>query len=665
MLVQVRRVLLAFAALVVMAPGMALAQHHHHGPGPRPPTPPVQPPAAVQQQIIQQQMQRSSPVASSASRVAVVPGYPAQSALADKVNSWRDFGTLSDAELIALFREMGLDLASGSGLSGAELVGAIKRQALAEGATREQIAAIDAMLQTSGPALAATVDRLQDSAPSALAQAFRDEYAKTCMCDTAAFATALGKAETRVVQNGEAALLVSLGMPSDVAASMATTTVEYGRNDDEMRYAAFVIGSNSSSEIAAAPIVTDTGTGSGGSGFGNDTDTGPPSIDPVAALVPPADGGGGGGGGDGAGVAPPMPPDGGIGVPDTPGPIVVEIPGPVDLGPGPIGELGTIIPDKSVEPSPVTREALDPAPSDPPAETVVADLTGKGTDGGDAGPPSVVYDIDNLPPDCPSGDYQCRRARDKVLDELLDQKLAEMKEQVDRFSKLVDEGERNVVEMRHRLVEAESIPIRAENEMWNSWWMSGFIDYGSTIIGGIKTGVVVGACMLGPAVCGSVVAIDSVATKIEYGAGFAGEFSAEMNYGSGDIGKAYDAAATATSKQIVADKLGSMVGGIAGKKFKDSVRTGELDKIADRAVENYAKFAPQVGKRKAERLAANIYYGASDTLRGQNIEAISAVAGFVAKGVDAKVGATNAVVDFSVANKAKLGTGIAGSGVRP
>ncbi|MBX3492233.1 MAG: hypothetical protein KF899_04690, partial [Parvibaculum sp.] len=344
--VHFHRILLAVAALVALAPTIALAQHHHHGPSPRPPTPPVQPPAAIQQQIIQQQMQRSTPAASSAARALAIPGYPAQSALADKVNSWRDFGTLSDAELIALFKEMGLDLASGSGLSGAELVGAIKRQALAEGATREQIAAIDAMLQASGPALAATVDRVQDNAPSALAQAFRDEYAKTCMCDAAAFATALGKAETRVVQSGEAALLVSLGMPSDVAASMATTTVEYGRNDDEMRYAAFVIGSNSGSEIAAAPVVTDTGTGSGGSGSGNGTDTGPPSIDPGAVLVPPADGGEGGGG-DGAGVAPPILPDSGIGVPDTPGPIVVEIPGPVDLGPGPIGEPGMIIPDRS------------------------------------------------------------------------------------------------------------------------------------------------------------------------------------------------------------------------------------------------------------------------------------------------------------------------------
>ena len=52
----IHRILLAVAALVALAPTIALAQHHH-GPSPRPPTPPVQP-AAIQQQIIQQQMQR-------------------------------------------------------------------------------------------------------------------------------------------------------------------------------------------------------------------------------------------------------------------------------------------------------------------------------------------------------------------------------------------------------------------------------------------------------------------------------------------------------------------------------------------------------------------------------------------------------------------------------
>jgi len=657
MLVQVRRVLLAVAALVAMAPAIALASPHH-GPGPRPPTPPVQPPAAVQQQMLQQQIQRSAPEATSAGRTPAIAGYPAESALAGSVNSWRDFGSLSDEELIVLFREMGLDLASGSGLSGGELVGSIKRQALAEGATPEQLAAIDAMLQTSGPALAATIDRIQDGAPSAFAQAFRDEYAKTCMCDAAAFATALGKAETRVIQNGEAAMLVSMGMPSDVAVSMASTTIEYGRNDDEIRYAGSIVGARGETTVASVPPAIESGgttdfssppsrdpiadTSVGPSPVTRDTVEVPMELPPgggaVAVPVPPTGGGGGGGGGEG-------------GVPETPAPVAFDIPGPVDLGPLPIGEPEAIIPDRSVDPSPATREVLDPVPADPPAETVVADLArdtgGGGKEDGSAETVGVAieYDWQRDLPECGGGDSECRARRNKIIDDALDRKIKELNDLSSQYAELVDEGERNAAEIRQQLTAMENEQIFEDNRFWNSWWMSGIIDYGGAVIDIAKVGVTVAACTIGPAVCAGVLAVDEVGGRLEaLGAG-AGEYSAEMTYGTGDqrtaIGKGLAGSANKFLESAAGDAIGSKVGNKAKSWTMDKV----ADKVGDFAVESLGKLGAITSKSvdAAEYAIGKALKFADKTIGSMVKEGTGAVAGWFAKTAGTASGATGAM----------------------
>lgn len=334
-------VIAAFAII-----GGAASAQYHHGPGPRPPAPPVQPPSAVQQQIQQQQMMKSATAPKSASRLS-----PVAATLAADVNSWRDFGSLSDEELVALFKEMGLDLAVGTGFSGAEITAMIMGAARAEGATPEQMAAIDAMLRQSGGAMASTIDRLQGSAPTDLARAFRDEYAKTCMCDAAAFASALGKAETRVIQNGEKALLVSLGMPADAA--RGSTTVVYDRNDDEIRFAGSLIdaggaggsGGGGGGGDVVAVLSPEPGSGGGnGSESGSDSSPGP--------AIPPESGGGSGSNGAPPReepAAPPPPPieDPVLPVPvDEPAPVLPprDEPAPAPAPPGPVDEPPAVVP---------------------------------------------------------------------------------------------------------------------------------------------------------------------------------------------------------------------------------------------------------------------------------------------------------------------------------
>lgn len=298
---------LIFAAFFAVGSAFGAPYGHGHGPSPRPPSTSPKPPTGIQQQIQQQQILKSASPLSSASRMP-----PVAASLAEEVDTWSDFGSLSDEELAALFKEMGLDVALGTGFSGDQLVDMLIKQARAEGLPSDQIAQLEAMLRSNSGPLASTLDSLQSSGATDLARAFKQEYARTCMCDDAAFATALSRAETRVIADGEARILSSLGVPPATAREMAgTVTVVYDRTDDEIKLAGNIVSSGGGGNTAVAakpPAGSSSGSNSGsgqssnpapgaggGSSGGSDSSGGGGG----SAVLPPSAGPVGGGGNDG------------------------------------------------------------------------------------------------------------------------------------------------------------------------------------------------------------------------------------------------------------------------------------------------------------------------------------------------------------------------------
>lgn len=375
-----RRVTLAVCVMILAgclasSDAYAAPYGHGHAPGPRPPSPPVQPPSAVQQQIQQQQMLKSASPLKNASRLP-----PVAATLADDVGSWSDFGSLSDKELAALFKEMGLDIAIGTGFSGDQLVDMMIQQARAEGYPADQIAQLEATLRANTGPLASTLDTLNSSGANDLARAFKQEYARTCMCDDAAFATALSRAETRVIADGQAAILSSMGVPPDVASSMAgNVTVVYGRTDPEIQLASDIVssGGGGGSVVAssAPPPPSDSG-GDKSEGAKPPADPADPGGRKPVVSVVSGDGGGApnsppvSGDGKGGNPLPVAKPDGipdaGAGPADPPAPPAAPPPG--SPGNGTSGQ-NTTGPDI---PPPPPDGMADKAPVSPPADDAPA-----------------------------------------------------------------------------------------------------------------------------------------------------------------------------------------------------------------------------------------------------------------------------------------------------
>lgn len=317
--------------------------------------------------------------------------------------------------------------------------------------------------------------------------------------------------------------------------------------------------------------------------------------------------------------------------------------------------------DHAHEASGETEGASDRKPAEelPQVERVFAEVSAETDEGGHTHgtgenfvttPPAPlpqvapVYSMDNLPPDCGIGDHKCSAERNRILDDLLDQKIAELKDLTDRYQDKVNDGYRDTLEMKQTLTELESIPDRSENEFWNTWWMSGFIDYGSDAVGVVKTAIVVGACTTATALCATAAAVDAASGKAEaIGAGI-GEFSADMIYGSGDLLTATGKGGTALLEKHVGNRIAGEIGNAAGSALGSTAVSGRLPELAERATENFGKFARDYGDEAAERFAAHIYRGTATEAAANSGRAINAVASLATQSVDAKLGVSGAYI---------------------
>ncbi len=248
------RSLIVVLALLVPT-SVALANHHYHPPSPpsppptqhRPPVinrPPVQPP----QQILQQrQLQRGV-----ADQMRAAAGSSVSfKAIDDKVGDWGDFATLSDAELAALFKEMGVGDASFDR-------NAIKKMMLAEmagsGAPPEVLQQLSANLDSMLGMLQTTIGTSMANFPTDMAREFKQIYAANC-CGKAQFIAALGAAETKLANafrnefaSGMAGLAAQGGAPSAQVAAMrgalagGTTVITYDAGDAAVIAASNMVG---------------------------------------------------------------------------------------------------------------------------------------------------------------------------------------------------------------------------------------------------------------------------------------------------------------------------------------------------------------------------------------------------------------------------------------
>jgi len=301
--------------LTLLVPtGAALANHHYRPPAPPahpPPTqhrPPVinRPPIQPQQQILQQrQLQRG--VADRARAAAA--GSVAIKEIDDKVGDWADFATLSDAELVALFKEMGVGDAQFDR-------SAIKNMMLAEmggsGAPPEVLQQMSAQLDAMLGMLQTTIGASMANFPTDMAREFKQIYAANC-CGKAQFIAALGAAETKLVNafrndfaGSMAGLAAQNGAPANSVAAMrgalgGSTTIIYDAGDAAVIAASNMVGNGrggptnvavntnqggGTNQAPPAPPATNTGGG---------TNQAPPA--PLATNT-----------GGGTNQAPPVPP---------------------------------------------------------------------------------------------------------------------------------------------------------------------------------------------------------------------------------------------------------------------------------------------------------------------------------------------------------------------
>lgn len=713
MLVQVRRGLLAVAALVALVPAIALAQHHHHGPGPRPPTPPVQPPSAIQQQMIQQQMLKS------AERTrAVEAEYLTEIELDNRIDDWNDFMNLSDEEIIAVFHQMGLIKGELANVTPEEMYGILFDGGRDRIEARDQhwygasLAPHDEYASTKGHQIAEAVAERHNQTVTDMVEAFRQSYADGCKtysgCGTEAFDRAI-EAAMGALNNGRQ------------ESQWTVTKLVYQSGNDNYKLGSWIGDSYTEflfdfSNTESGKSITDYGLGNyyGGNAVGQeearDFAQGLIAGDGVqiASLSSQASTGEEGGNsptvGDTASkdvVSSPLvedsdtvtPADATTGNAGASEPIVEGTEGdqqsesaqpPSDSAPDDLIADSSLVETYSNEVASDGQEQGDVPPAETDNAATQENRPGEATpesapekdlsdarrvdtegsdeikNGGSDGetqeqfvptPPMplpqiapVIYDLDNLPPDCAVGNNECRWAREKIIDDLLQRKVAELNDLTDRYKDKVDTGYRETLEMKQSLTELESIPDRIENEFWNTWWMSGFIDYGGDIIGGIKTSIVIGACMTATALCATAAAIDAASGKAEVvGAGI-GEFSAEMISGSGDLLAATGKGGTALLEKQVGNAIGSRTGDLAGSLLGSTAASGRLSELASEATGNFARLTKKVGEENAERLASQIYKGKAAGAIERGGTAVGALAGFAAQGVDAKFGGSSGLV---------------------
>lgn len=292
--------LLIVLALLVPT-SAALANHHYRPPAPPahpPPTqhrPPVinRPPIQPQQQILQQrQLQRGvadQMRAASGSQVALT-------AIDDKVGDWGDFATLSEAELAALFKEMGIGDAQFDRNS-------IKNMMLAEmagsGAPPEVLQQLSANLDSMLGLLQTTIGTSMANFPTDMAREFKQIYAANC-CGKAQFIAALGAAETKLANafrnefaSGMAGLAAQGGTPSAQVAAMrgalsgGTTVITYDAGDAAVIAASNMVGNGRGGPTSVASNTNPGGSSNPGGGS-NRAPTLPGSTTSVSPTPSPA-----------------------------------------------------------------------------------------------------------------------------------------------------------------------------------------------------------------------------------------------------------------------------------------------------------------------------------------------------------------------------------------
>jgi hypothetical protein len=325
---------------VVVSGAPALANHHFRPPAP-PAHPPVQPPVInrppvpPQQQILQQrQLQRGATQRAGATVVSI-------KSIDDKVGDWGDFATLSDAELAALFKEMGIGDATFDR-------NAIKTMMLGEmagsGAPPEVLQQMSAQLDGMLGMLESTIGASMASFPTDMAREFKQIYAANC-CGKAQFIAALGAAETKLANafrndfaNSMANMAAQNGSPPSAVASMrgaltgGTTTIIYDAGD-----AAVIAASNMVGNGRGGPTNVASNTNPGGN----------------SSQAPPRTPGGNSNPGGGSNQAPPLPTNS---VPST-----TTTGNPAPPPPAPTNT----VPPPPTNPAPATAVTGNPAP--PPA----------------------------------------------------------------------------------------------------------------------------------------------------------------------------------------------------------------------------------------------------------------------------------------------------------
>ncbi len=239
---------LMFVLALLVPTSSALASPHYHPPSPPvhppahpPPTqhrPPVinRPPVQPQQQILQQrQLQRGA-----TQRGAMSAASLSLASIDDKVGDWGDFATLSEAELAALFKEMGIgdtqfDTSTIKNLMLAEMAGS--------GAPPDVVQQLAAQLDGMLGMLQGTIGASMSSFPTDMAREFKQIYSANC-CGKAQFIAALGAAETKLANafrnefsNSLVGLAAQGGAPSSQVAALrgamlgGTTVITYDAGD--------------------------------------------------------------------------------------------------------------------------------------------------------------------------------------------------------------------------------------------------------------------------------------------------------------------------------------------------------------------------------------------------------------------------------------------------
>lgn len=617
--------------LALLVPTSAtLANHHYRPPAPPahpPPTqhrPPVlnRPPVQPQQQILQQrQLQRGV-----ADQMRAAAGSQAAfAAIDDKVGDWGDFATLSEAELAALFKEMGVGDAQFDRNS-------IKNMMLAEmagsGAPPEVLQQMNAQLDGMLGMLQTSIGTSVANFPTDMAREFKQIYAANC-CGKAQFIAALGAAETKLANafrnefaGNMAGLAAQSGAPSAQvtalrgALSGGTTVITYDAGDAAVIAASNMVGNGrggastvASNNTPPSPPATNTGGGTtqtppappaantGGGGTqqnppappANNTGGGPAQNPPA----PPATNTGGGGtqqtppappGNPAPGTPPPglptnsVPTTPVVGTPNVPPQQPIANPGnqtpPLPPGQQPTGLLTLVTPPVEVEPVTLVPGGIDTPPPEPLDTSGLLDLTPDSdsplVEGGGELPDLLDTDrADATPVDDGPVTMDPGFGNDPV-DDLRDEIVAiigEIERDPGRKPELIGELRDLNTVLQNLVTENNTTGLTG---FWAGDTSGTILTAVPYVVDGAKITVIVVACVgTGGAACAGVAAVDTAFSFVDPAAGVLGNTIANYD-SSGNLG---GSTVDAFGSQLYEE--GSKA--IAGKTFTQAIGAATVE----------------------------------------------------------------------------------------